>query len=73
MVGIVFCMIISALQALLSPFPVPMNIFFLPCLCAFSLGRKLRGKAFYFVNGKVFCEEDFLVSLSPKQAWQKVV
>lgn len=50
-----------------------MNIFFLPCLCAFSLGRKLRGKAFYFVNGKVFCEEDFLVSLSPKQAWQKVV
>lgn len=44
------------------------NIFFSPCLCLFSLGRKLRGKAFYFVNGKVFCEEDFLVSVFPKPA-----
>lgn len=35
---------------------------FSPCVIFFSLGRKLRGKAFYFVNGKVFCEEDFLVS-----------
>lgn len=37
-----------------------LTLLFSPCF--FSSGRKLRGKAFYFVNGKVFCEEDFLVS-----------